>query len=570
VSIDPKPSQNEPDAPSRLATRFGMLMRVWRIAEAPFKIFFGHPVISTTASLIIFLIALKVINVELTKYSLEDLQSAFADIGPWTLGAAIVSASLCYGALAINDQFALSMVGKRLPYARTVRASIAASALANTLGYSWATAGTARRRLYRKWGLLPNEVGAMSFVSGTAVQIGGLAAAGLGLVVAGSEVALHGPLNSLFWYGTGVCVLVPAGLWLAYARSGPAKADFAGAIMRRPPTSRGFAHLSVVMLEWMCAAGVLYILLPTHGGWSFPAFLAVYVLAGMLGAISGAPGGIGVFEAIILTLAPVSQDTPGAAVALLIYRLIYNIIPLCIGLVILALDQAAPVARPAARAARRLGSKVTSHLSESVEVFAPQFCAIMVFVAGLGMLGSIATPAFTARLALLSSFGLSELAETTHVSAGIIGTLLLFLAAGVAQRLALAWTLSSILVGLGGLISLSKGLEWEQGILLGLVLIILLALRDGFKITVLNRRRILTPGWTGLILGGLATTIWIANFAYQHLPWRWDVVLDFARNNDVGRSQRAIIAVILTATLSLLSIRLLADRSRETADPIEP
>ena len=51
----------------------------------------------------------------------------------------------------------------------------------------------------------------------------------------------------------------------------------------------------------VCAgAGVLFVLLPGGHGISFETFLAVYVLAVMLGVASHSPGGLGVFEATIL------------------------------------------------------------------------------------------------------------------------------------------------------------------------------------------------------------------------------------------------------------------------------
>lgn len=553
MSRAPKPSSDDEIASTTRRAFLSKGLRIWRVIEAPFKAILGQPIVSASISLAIFVAALVVINVELTKYSVEDLQQAFLGVNALTLMAATVASIVCYGALTLSDRYSVAMLGKSLPFARTARASVAAYALANTLGYSWATAGTARRRLYRKWGLLPNEVGAMSFVSGSAVQVGGLTAAGIGLVLSAREVALHGPLGWLFWFAMGTIVLLPAALWVWFTKAGPLKIELAGAELRRPLPKSGLSHLSVVMLEWLCAAGVLFILLPNQGGWSFPAFVSVYVLAGMLGAVSGAPGGIGVFEAIILTLAPVSQDTPGAAVALLIYRLLYNILPLCLSVIILAVDQAAPIARPAAKAAGRFGGKVSKQVSDSAREFGCQTAAIMVFVAGIGMLGSIATPSFSARIELLARLGLTQIGELTHVLAGVIGTLLLFAAAKLWTGSRRAWTQSVLLLAFGGFISLTKGLEWEQGTLLFLILAMLLAISGSFTREKNATAPALSIGWLAIILGGLITTVWLAGFAYQQLPWRLDTLLNLASDNDVGRTQRAILAVALTVAVMTIT-----------------
>jgi phosphatidylglycerol lysyltransferase len=512
----------------------------------------SHPILTATGSLLIFLVALKVINAELSKYTLQDLQIAIDQIGIWTILGAVIAAGVAYFALAFNDRFALSMLGKRLPHARTARASLAAYALANTLGYSWATAATARQRLYRKWGLLPAEIGALSFVTGTGVQVGGLAAAGLGLLIAAKEVALHGPLNWAFWFGVGLITLIPAGLWLYYAKRGPIKTGIAGSPLTRPTPRTALAHLSAIILDWIGAAAVLYILLPNHGGWSFPAFLAVYVLAGMLGAISGAPGGLGVFEAAILTLAPVSQDTPGAAIALVLYRLIYNVIPLAVAALILGLDHAAPAARPAARVAQQMGSRVGAGLSarlgrrlgislnETALEFSPRILAALVFSAGLVLLASVATPSLTDRIKLLDQWDLHAISELSHFGASIVGVALLIVAAGLWKKVNTAWISAIGLLVAGIIFSLSKGVDWEEALVLGVVILVMLPCKRAFTRHSQLGSQILSPGWIAAIAGGVAASGWLALFAYQHVDFRTELWWEFVRDRDAARTLRAL------------------------------
>jgi phosphatidylglycerol lysyltransferase len=534
-----------------------MWWRAINVVRGAFRTFMSHPLLTAIGSLVIFLIALRVINQELTKFTLDDLNRAIDDIGILTLIGAILAASVAYGALAFNDRFALSMLGKRLPHARTARASLAAYALANTLGYSWATAATARQRLYRKWGLLPAEIGALSFVTGTGVQVGGLAAAGIGLAIAAREVALHGPLNWGFWFGVGLVCLIPAGLWMFYANKGPAKTGIAGSPLSRPDPKTALAHLAAIILDWMGAAAVLFILLPNNGGWTFPAFLAVYVLAGMLGALSGAPGGLGVFEAAILTLAPVSQDTPGAAIALVLYRLIYNVVPLAVAALILGLDHAAPAARPAARVAREVSSRVgarigASRIGEALGEFTPRIGAILVFAAGLGLLGSIATPAFTERLNILASFGLLIVSDIAEVASGIVGVLLLFAAPSLWEENKHAWMQALTLLGLGALIAMAKGLDWEAAcILLGLSAFIFV-LRDGFDSEDPDHvDQSLSVGWMAVIIGGMAATIWLATFSYQDTIFNVGLWWNLDRGNDAARALRAFSGAILAALVMM-------------------
>jgi phosphatidylglycerol lysyltransferase len=131
---------------ARTAAWRTMLGAVWGRARGSLT----HPLLTAAISLGVFIVALIFINEEMTRHSPQDLKVAFEAVNPWSLLGAVACVGLAYAALTFNDRFALTMLGKSLPRARTARASIAAYALANSLGYSWVTAGTARLRLYRK------------------------------------------------------------------------------------------------------------------------------------------------------------------------------------------------------------------------------------------------------------------------------------------------------------------------------------------------------------------------------------------------------------------------------------
>ncbi|GBF57405.1 phosphatidylglycerol lysyltransferase [Candidatus Phycosocius bacilliformis] len=526
-----------------------------------------HPLATAGFSLIIFGLALWLIHTEMTHHSVQDLTRVLNQVSPWTLLVALACVGLSYLALAANDRFVLNLLGKSLPRARTARASIATYALANSLGYSWVTAGTARQRLYRKWGLQPSEIGALSFLTGSGVQIGGLSIAGLGLLVAAPEVATHGPLSSLFWYGLGLLLCIPGTLWLIYARRGPLRAQIGGASVHRPELGPAARHLLLVAGEWVCAAAVLYVLLPDHGGWSFPAFLAVYVLAGLLGALSGSPGGLGIFEAAILTFAPITQDTPGAAVALVLYRLLYTFVPLVIGTIILGLDHATPAARPATEAARKLGSTLSSTLGarlgarvgltlgEATLELSPRILATLVFAAGLVLLASVATPAMAARMQAIDAWDLRAISDLSHFATSIIGVLLLLVASGLWRKVAAAWGAAIILLTGGIVFSLAKGLDWEEASILTVILLLTLPCGPAFTRKSALGPSLLSPGWIAALLGAVAAAAWLALFTHQNVDFRTEMWWDFVRDADAARSLRALTAasvITLFATVAAL------------------
>jgi uncharacterized membrane protein YbhN (UPF0104 family) len=83
------------------------------------------------------------------------------------------------------------------------------------------------------------------------------------------------------------------------------------------------------------AAGTLYLLLPDAGVPGLLTFLTIYAVAMVSGALAHAPGGLGVFEAVILLLMP-EADKAGVLAALVLFRLIYTYIPFLLGLCVIA------------------------------------------------------------------------------------------------------------------------------------------------------------------------------------------------------------------------------------------
>jgi len=92
---------------------------------------------------------------------------------------------------------------------------------------------------------------------------------------------------------------------------------------------------SLIGAAEVCAASaVLYVLLPAGHGIDFEIFLAVYVVAVMLGIASHAPGGLGVFEATIL-IALSSLPREQVLGALLLFRICYYFLPFILALALL-------------------------------------------------------------------------------------------------------------------------------------------------------------------------------------------------------------------------------------------
>ena len=300
-------------------------------------------------------------------------------------------------------------------------------------------------------------------------------------------------------------------------------------------TTLGQLSISVADLVLACAA--LYVLLPPDAGVSFVAFTGLYMVAMVAGAISTVPGGLGVFESILLLLLPgvPAQDLLGA---LLAYRVIYYVAAVCrrdrllTGYEIwqqrarmrLALSLDAPLARfrgPAGDVGARLRGR--GHPAD-----------VRRHAGGGG----------AHRGAARQFLPLSVL-ELSHLAGSAIGVALLVLARGLYYRLDAAWHLMVWLLGAGIAASLLKGLDYEEALILCLVLLPLLATRREFYRRASLLAEPLAPRWLAAVAMAIGASIWIGLLAHREVPYQSELWWQFAFDASAPRMLRASLVAVL-------------------------
>jgi hypothetical protein len=104
-----------------------------------------------------------------------------------------------------------------------------------------------------------------------------------------------------------------------------------GWVLPHLPLNLSLAQIAVTSCDWALAAAVLYVLLPAHPDLNYFIFFGSYLLAQIAGIISNVPGGLGVFETVLLLLIspPIASDQ--LLGALLVYRVVYYFLPLLVG-----------------------------------------------------------------------------------------------------------------------------------------------------------------------------------------------------------------------------------------------
>lgn len=263
---------------------------------------------------------------EVRDTSLAQIAIALAGIPGWALCAALALTVVSYACLATTETILSRAMGFRVSRLRSALTSTSAFAASNSLGYSLASQGAVRLRGYGPAGLSHGQIARLTLAVSLAVSLSGVVTAGLTMIVAPLVFAhaLHRPVPAVG--AVALLLTTPAALWvLAFRRQGSV---WIGGGASAPPDARRRGLAAAAGLgDWLASAAALFILLPQPTVAGFAIFLVVFVLGSLISAASGVPGGLGVFEAIVISLTPLVAQTHETAAALLVYRLIYSLGP---------------------------------------------------------------------------------------------------------------------------------------------------------------------------------------------------------------------------------------------------
>jgi phosphatidylglycerol lysyltransferase len=460
----------------------------------------------------------------------------------------------------LYDALAVHFAGARVSYPRIALISFMGYAIGHNVGLNTLSGGAVRYRAYAALGLRAKQIATIIAFGSVTFLLGAGFLLGLSLFTqAGkSESALHVHSALAMLAGTMLLAAVAAYFWLVWTRHEPLR--FRRFIIPVPKPRIAFAQVAVACADLLCAAGVLYVLLPQQAAISFGAFAGIYLIAIAAGVISNVPGGIGVFEAVLLLLL---QSVPKDRLlgALVAYRAIYYFAPFALALVLLGAHEVWVHRGPAVRL-MRLGRTILIAVT-------PQAIAIAVFLAGAVLLFSGATPDISNRLELLHGLVPLPVLELSHLLGSAVGVGLLVIAHGLYRRLDAAWWLTIWLLCAGILLSLLKGFDYEEAAVLAVVIVVLVSARSRFRRRASLIEQHYSGPWILALFLVLATAAWLVIFAYRHLPYDNELWWQFAFHASAPRSLRAsLLAAVIAAAYGLW--RLLRPAPPPISPPREP
>lgn len=310
---------------------------------APRRLWWRHAAVSA-AGVVIAVLAVTSLRRMAHEVTFAELVAAVAAIPLPRLVAAAALTAVSYVILTGYDWLALRHLGYRLPFRTVATASFTSFTMSHTLGLTALTGGAVRYRLYTRAGVRPRDVVLIVALCGWTFWLGIVLVAGLGLAFDQGVVHGAGVMPQVFNRATGVALLAGAGAYLLLAGLWRREITLFGLSLTLPGIRLTLAQLAVGALDLAAAAAALYFLLPAAGLPSFVVVMVVYAVAMIAGALSHAPGGMGVFETIVVLLLAGVAPT-GTLAALLVFRLFYTLLPFVVGLAVLARTEVAALHR---------------------------------------------------------------------------------------------------------------------------------------------------------------------------------------------------------------------------------
>lgn len=495
-----------------------------------------------------------------------ELAQQLRDTPVSALVMAVGATIIAYIALMGYDFMALRYLEKPLPARVVALGSFLGYAFGNTIGISILSGGAVRYRIYAAAGLNAFDVAALSGYISVAMGIGmtfvGMVALAVFPHALGTATVI--PASTIQWVSIlGAIAMAVSIVWLANRKTPFVMRNIEIAM---PRMGIILAQLFFTVIDILMAAATLYVLLP-DGGPGFAAFVGIFAAATLAGVISHVPGGLGVFEAVVIAAMPASVPVTDIAAALLLYRMIYFLLPFAVAFGLVSLNEA----RLASRSIAQFFGDVPDGLRAPLKAMtgiAPILVGTAVFALG----------GYLLVLSVLPSVGISDpfdhgpfavfLIETSVLITAFLGVSLLILSHGLVRRISAAYWLTLLALGGGALAAILNNGDARAAVILSLACLTLLPFGKSFYRQAKLTDGIFSPAWFALVVAFLMAALTAFFFVHAATPYSAGLWLDFGADANTPRALRAGLVASLTLVVFMVYLSLQPTRRRRAyCDP---
>ena len=286
--------------------------------------------------LAVFSGAVWVIWKQVKELEFDAVLAQFGELTPLSILLTMVCTVGAYLTLTIYDSTAFQYIRRQMQFARIMLVSFIAYSFSHNLGFGAVTGNSIRYRFYMHWQVSLIDITKVVVFGGSAYVLGIFAVAGVLVLINADALALaiSVPTSSAYLIGAGAALA--GSIYLFWSLAKRPTIRMKGVSLPPPGIGIVLTQFTAAVIEWMFAAGALYFLLPSHEVLDYWHFIGIFVIAYISGMLSQVPGGLGVFEAVLLLLLPKEIPKETVIAAAVTYRAIYYLLPLLVAALLMA------------------------------------------------------------------------------------------------------------------------------------------------------------------------------------------------------------------------------------------
>lgn len=288
-------------------------------------------------SLIICLLAISVIIREFRSIQWRDVFANINHISPLEMGVALLFVTCSYGAIACYDILAFRYIQKQLALYKIAFAGLITYSISPNVGFAFLSGSVLRYRLYRQWDISNFDIAKIIAFTNFNLWVGLIPITGL--VFSFNYFPLPEAINLPFveesLQDLGWLLLIISAVYLLgsiFIRKPLQWKDYQ---LQFPSLQVSIQQVLIFALDWGFAALALFYLLKLPI--SYPFLFGVYVIAMISGLVSTIPGGLGIFETVILLFFSHLQNPEILLATLIVFRGLYYLLPFAIAVFSLTL-----------------------------------------------------------------------------------------------------------------------------------------------------------------------------------------------------------------------------------------
>lgn len=495
------------------------------------------------------LFALLLIRKELAEISFPMLQDELSHWSVYKIELAFILTMINFVALSGYDWLGLKAVKTKLAWPKVFKISFFAYSLSNLVGHSLISGASLRIRYYSREGLELEQITHISLQNTISFWLGFLALGGFGLIIYPTEATGLGISPQLVnIFGALLLLPVAAYLILSFTQAGREFTFFKYASFNVSSLKEAMMSLGLSLSDLTLCSLVMYFLLPPTANIPFTHFLSLFVIAQLAGLISQVPGGLGVFDSVLLKLLSSYATTDDLLTSFILFRIVYYFIPFFMTLIGVTLDEI------------KLKKEHAKKFQTMISPVMAQILSIGTFISGSVLLFSSVFPAISSRIHVLHQIVPLAVVEFSHLASSITGLFLLFLSFKLYDKNKKALQIVQTLLMVGIATSLLKGLDYEEASILSTILIFSFFSRDAFYKTTPPRFAANTAFQLIIVLGLLVLSIYAGLFAYQEVPYSQNLWLKFHFRGNAERFMRSSFSLFMVFAFIVVRSYLKSDK----------